>query len=311
MRQLLFVVVAACGVSVPSAQAFELPEVTVPRIAERAATPEAFVPPGWRVEHLARGRLDTNAREDALLVLRMDAAANVVDNDGMGPPRFDTNPRMLLALVAEADGRWRRVMVDHTLVPRPESPVMGDYLGDDASAAVAIRANRTWVVSLDSFASAGSWTMSNRTFTFRLEGDCMRGGLRSQQRAPGIGRDPDRKRELPDGSGVDAGGHDLGRPGPAAADASAIEGPGVHHRHRQRLRIRAGAHRDAIDDASDVMPSPRARLASSHAHWRARKTAHRRAREARTVIGRGDRRQSGLAPIVMTPRRCGRSHSLR
>lgn len=174
MRQLLFIAVAACAASAPSAQAFDLPEVTYPRIAERAATPEAFVPPGWRLEHLARGRLDSDAREDALLVLRMDAAANVVDNDGMGPPRFDTNPRMLLALVAEADGRWRRVMVDHRLVPRPESPVMSDYLGDDAGAAVVIRANRTWAVSLDSFASAGSWTMSHRTFTFRLEGDCMR-----------------------------------------------------------------------------------------------------------------------------------------
>jgi len=43
------------------------------------------------------------------------------------------------------------------------------------------------------------------------------------------------------------------------------------------------------------MPSPRARLASTHAHWRARKTAHRRARDTRTVVGRGDRRQSGLA----------------
>ncbi len=174
MRRFLALLAATCGVSAPCVQAFDPPAVTYPRLAERAATPEAFVPPGWRLEHLARGRLDADARDDALLVLRMDAADNVVDNAGPGPARFDTNPRMLVALLSEPDGHWRRVMVDHALVPRPASPVMDDALGDDAGAAVGIRPNRTWTVSLHSWASAGTWTMGSRTFTFRLEGPCMR-----------------------------------------------------------------------------------------------------------------------------------------
>ena len=156
------------------AHGFELPEVTYPALPEHAATPEAFVPPGWRLEHIARGLLDADAHEDALLVLRMDDPDNIVDNDGFGPDRFDTNPRMLVALLAQADGSWRQVMQNHRLVPRPESPVMDDFLGDGAETAVEIRPNGTWLVALHSWASAGSWSTSQVVYTFRYEGGCMR-----------------------------------------------------------------------------------------------------------------------------------------
>lgn len=169
-----FLLLISCCAVVRPAHAFELPEVVYPPIAERAATPEAFLPAGWRLEHSARGRLNEDDREDALLVLRMDAAANVVDNTGFGPDRFDTNPRMLVAVVGEADGSWRRVMADHALVPRPEAPVMDDFLRDDAGSAISIRPNRTWSVGLHSWASAGTWSTREVAYTFRLEGDCMR-----------------------------------------------------------------------------------------------------------------------------------------
>ncbi|WP_164972075.1 hypothetical protein [Luteimonas sp. YGD11-2] len=164
----------ACCLMPALARGFEVPDVTYPAIAERAATTEAFAPPGWRLEHLARGRLDADDREDALLVLRMDDPANVIDNSGFGPDRFDTNPRMLVAVLAQPDGSWRRVMHNHTLVPRPESPVMDDYLDDDPAHAVTIHPNRTWSVALRSWASAGTWSMRQVSHTFRLEGDCMR-----------------------------------------------------------------------------------------------------------------------------------------
>lgn len=169
-----FLLLAACSAVPGPSHAFELPEVVYPGIAGRAATPEAFVPAGWRLEHRVRGRLNDDDLEDALLVLRMDASANVVDNTGFGPERFDTNPRMLVAVVGEADGSWRQVMVDHALVPRPEAPVMDDFLGDDAASALTIRPNRTWSLALHSWASSGTWSMRNVAYTFRLEGDCMR-----------------------------------------------------------------------------------------------------------------------------------------
>ncbi|MFA7542142.1 MAG: hypothetical protein WCZ02_08665 [Lysobacterales bacterium] len=133
-----------------------------------------FVPPGWRLEHQVRGRLDGDQRDDALLILRMEDPANLIDDPVSGPASFDTNPRMLVAAVATADGGWRRVMADHALVPRPQSPVMADYLGEDAAGAVQIRHNRTWTLGLHSWTSAGGWSRRDVTYTFRLEGECMR-----------------------------------------------------------------------------------------------------------------------------------------
>ncbi len=154
--------------------AFELPDVVYPDIVEQAATLAAFVPPGWRLEYDQRGFLDGDEREDALLILRMDQPGNIVDDPVAGPASFDTNPRMLVAALATAEGGWRRVMADHALVPRPQTPMMMDFLGDDVAGAVRIRRNRTWTLGLHSWASAGSWSSRNVTYTFRLQGDCMR-----------------------------------------------------------------------------------------------------------------------------------------
>ena len=170
----ILLTLVACAATITQALADEPPEVAYPRLVERAATLAAFVPAGWRLEHAARGNLDAEAGEDALLVLRMDAPANVIENDGFGPDRFDTNPRMLVAALADANGGWRRVMANHALVPRPEAPVMDDFLNDNPASAVTLRANRTWSVQLHSWASAGTWSTREVTYTFRLEGDCMR-----------------------------------------------------------------------------------------------------------------------------------------
>lgn len=160
-------------VLVPSAQGFEVPEVTWPEIVERADSTAGFVPPGWRLEQEVRGRLDADDVDDALLVLRMDDPDNVIDGARPSGHALDTNPRMLLAVLGTTDGGWRRLDPEHTLVPRNVSPDMDDFLAD-AAGSVRIHPNRTWSVALDSFAGAGSWTTREVTYTFRLEDDCMR-----------------------------------------------------------------------------------------------------------------------------------------
>lgn len=162
----------ACLALAPQTQAFEAPEVTWPEIVEHADTTAGFVPPGWLLEHESRGRLDADELEDALLVLRMDDPGNVIDDVIAG--RLDTNPRMLVVVLVTEDGAWRRWMSDRVLVPRTGSSHMEDFLGGDAPGRVQIRPNRTWSVSLHSFASAGTWTMSEVSYTFRLEDECMR-----------------------------------------------------------------------------------------------------------------------------------------
>ncbi|MCR6662418.1 MAG: hypothetical protein NVV60_04540 [Luteimonas sp.] len=152
----------------------EPPAVAPPQIASHADVPEDFVPAGWRIEHRVDGRIDDDTHDDVLLLLRMDDPANVIDNDGLGSRQLDTNPRMLVVAFSDGKGGWRRVLMNHALIPRRESPTMADYLQDDPAGSITLQDNRSIRISLHSFASAGSWYMGNTTFTFRHQDGCFR-----------------------------------------------------------------------------------------------------------------------------------------
>lgn len=172
-----FAAVAAmlfAALPVAHAQEFEIPPVQWPAIVEHAASAEGFVPDGWRLEHAARGRLDDDARPDLLILLRMQDPVNHIAHDVFGPSPFDTNPRLLVIALADAEGGYRRAGVDHALIPRPDSPVMADVLQDDPASAIRIADNRAFSITLHSWASAGTWYTSNRTYTFRRQDGCFR-----------------------------------------------------------------------------------------------------------------------------------------
>ncbi|MDH5824067.1 hypothetical protein QFW77_13875 [Luteimonas sp. RD2P54] len=173
MRTCAVLVLVAALAPDASAQPPGLPPVAYPPIPEVAQRIVDFVPAGWRLEHAAHGRLDADDRDDALLVLRMENHGNIVQNEGFGPDRFDTNPRMLVAAFA-VEGGYRRALVDHALIPRPEVPVFDDYLQDDPAAAIEIHPNRSVSVRLHSWASAGSWQTRQVRFTFRHQDGCFR-----------------------------------------------------------------------------------------------------------------------------------------
>ncbi len=171
MKRNLLCFALACGVCA-SARADEMiiPPVDYPLLPEVGATAAVFVPPGWRLEFDARGDLNRDRRDDLLLVLRMNDPANIVKNDGLGPPEFDTNPRMLMVAFATDDG-YRRALEDHALIPRAENPVMDDYL--DAGEAISIERG-AFTVRLQLWASAGSWYTGNTSLTFRYREGCFR-----------------------------------------------------------------------------------------------------------------------------------------
>jgi len=151
----------------------EPPEVSYPAIVERATEARGFVPGGWLLERTREGDLDGDGRDDLVLVLKMDAAANRIDNTALGPDVFDTNPRMLVAAFAEEGGGYRRVLADHALVPRPYSPTLDDFLWEDEGGGVEVDGGALRV-SLHMWASAGTWFTSNTSFTFRYRDGCFR-----------------------------------------------------------------------------------------------------------------------------------------
>jgi hypothetical protein len=161
----------ACAVSTTAmAEDGEYPAVEYPDLPATAASAEAFVPQGWRLEIAKHGDLNTDKQDDLMMVLQMQQASNIVQNDGLGMKEFDTNPRMLVVAFADGEG-FRLALEDHALIPRPDSPVMDDYLeGDDA---VTVRRG-AFTVNLHSWASAGSWYTSDTTFTFRFQDGCFR-----------------------------------------------------------------------------------------------------------------------------------------
>lgn len=165
----LLLAIAAAASSAP-AQALMIPEVAIPRLPSQAARPEAFVPTGWRIESRLDGAVDADARADVVLLLRADDARNVVDNDGLGPPRLDTNPRLLAVLRHEGPAGYRLLVQDARLIPRHENPVTSDPLEEGGLSL----ARRVLKVTLGSFASAGSWSMGSTTYAFRLQDGCMR-----------------------------------------------------------------------------------------------------------------------------------------
>lgn len=169
-RNLICLALALCAFTSARADELIIPPVDYPTLPATGASADAFVPTGWRLEFDTRGDLDRDGREDLVLVLRMNDPANIVKNEGLGAQAFDTNPRMLMVAFAGAGG-YRRVLEDHALIPRPDNPVMDDYL--DGGDAVVVRRGAL-TVRLHLWASAGSWFTGNTSLTFRHQDGCFR-----------------------------------------------------------------------------------------------------------------------------------------
>lgn len=146
-------VLVAAGQSAP-------PPVRYPTPPANAADARGFAPAGWAVERDVRGELNGDGVEDVLVILRAQDRANVLSRGGSP---WNTNPRMLVVGFGRAGGGFDRVLVDHTLIPRADNPDMGDVLEDAAWPRIR---NRAFRISLTSFASAGSWSAGEVTYTF-------------------------------------------------------------------------------------------------------------------------------------------------
>jgi hypothetical protein len=147
-----------------------LPAVSYPHVSAQAPDADGFVPPGWRLELQARGDLDADGQPDLALLLRQRDARNVLRNEGLGEAGFDTNPRMLVVALREGAG-YRRILEDHTFIPRRADPVDDDYVqGDDAIAIV----RGTLRIRLHAWRSAGGWGTWTSTFNFRWQQGCLR-----------------------------------------------------------------------------------------------------------------------------------------
>ena len=163
----LLLMVCACGPAAAEDGDLALPPAVYPALAERAPAADGFVPSGWRLENLVEGDLNGDGRPDAVLVLREDNPDSVIDGRPQGgPERWDTNPRMLAVLFANAQGGYDLALENHSLIARPTDPSLQDPLDPDGIQAgeIAIE-NGTLQITLGYFAE----DMGHMTYTFRYQ----------------------------------------------------------------------------------------------------------------------------------------------
>ncbi|MGY3264170.1 hypothetical protein [Lysobacter sp. HA35] len=147
-----------------------IPDVATPTLPAKASTVRAFVPAGWTIESRLDGPIDADAKADAVLLLHNADPRNVLHNDGFGVQELDTNPRLLVVLVADPAGGWRRVAQSDRLIRRNDTPTLDDPLEEGG---IELK-NRVLDVTVGFFANAGSWTMSHTSYKFRWQDGCMR-----------------------------------------------------------------------------------------------------------------------------------------
>ncbi|WP_238319596.1 hypothetical protein [Xanthomonas maliensis] len=173
----LAIVFFGIGTSPCQAEAPSVPDVQYPRIAAHTSNADALVPKDWRVERRLQGDLDRDGRPDLVLVLKMTDPANVLQVDDLTPEPLDTNPRLLVAALADPAGGYRTIAQDHALIPRRESNYQDDALDEDGVAGgggVSIDKAGALIVTLTQFASMGSWQMGDTSFSFRYQDGCLR-----------------------------------------------------------------------------------------------------------------------------------------
>jgi len=145
----------------------EVPPAVYPKLAAEAADIAGFVPPGWRIEAQAAADLDRNGVPDLVFVLRQNDPANVIANKGgLGASSLDTNPRILAAAFKTSAG-YRLALENHALIPRNDNPTVDDTF--DAKGGLTAQRG-SFRITLDFFASAGSWDAGPRKLTFRYQG---------------------------------------------------------------------------------------------------------------------------------------------
>lgn len=123
-----------------------------------------FVPKGWSILGKASGDLNGDKVIDEALVVRANIAKYKQKNSGLGTKDYDTNPRLLLVLLKNADGSGYR-LADQTknIVAGADYPTM-----DEPFEKVAIKSG-VLEIFVQSFYNAGSWSASNTVYKFQYK----------------------------------------------------------------------------------------------------------------------------------------------
>ncbi|MDA7948851.1 MAG: hypothetical protein MPJ78_15420 [Hyphomicrobiaceae bacterium] len=106
-----------------------LADFTYPQLPEQGSDPSDWIMSGWRAKATAKGDLNKDKREDVALILEREKPVDHVRGCGANRDGSAAPPRILVLLLAQADGGYRLSAADTDIVLRSdEGGIFGDPL---------------------------------------------------------------------------------------------------------------------------------------------------------------------------------------
>lgn len=166
VRRLVLAALAASAPTVAAGQDLVIPPVQTPSLPAEAASAAGFVPKGWALDGQRSTDLNGDGRTDLVLVIHGKDPRLVIRNERLGVREMDTNPRVLVVAFGNAQGGYRRVLANETLITRRTQPNIDDVWDADSGLTVGKGVFR---VRLNLFANAGGWSAGPTEYTFRWQ----------------------------------------------------------------------------------------------------------------------------------------------
>lgn len=129
---------------------------------------EDFIPQGWREIAKAEGDLNKDGKPDAALIIEATDQSRMINNDALGAPILNVNPRHLLVLVKQDSGAYLLVKENTNFIPR-ENDAESGCLEDPLMTTDFKIHNGNLEITLHYWLSCGSYSVSNDKYTFRLD----------------------------------------------------------------------------------------------------------------------------------------------
>jgi len=134
-----------------------------------SASAEGFVPDGWYLEKSVEGDLDKDGLPDLAIIIRQNDPELVIEGNGFGTDQYDGNPRTIVVALKQTGGGYLRIAQNDQIIPVTGGAMFDDPI-DNASDGSLIIDKGVIRLNIGFWASAGTWDMFNRTFSFRLKG---------------------------------------------------------------------------------------------------------------------------------------------
>lgn len=139
-------------------------------IRKTASKINDFIPAGWKLAAEAKGDLNKDGLVDVALIIENTDPKNFISNaDRLGRDTVNINPRILMLLFKQANGKYLLMAKNSGFVPSEnddESPCLADPIGETGGVEIK---KGVLIVSYQYWLSCGSYGVNTNSYTFRYQ----------------------------------------------------------------------------------------------------------------------------------------------